>query len=427
MEDNMGEIDSTFNVFNYLFNIFSSSPLGVCILIIFALFIFFIAFIHLCPSIKKNYDETSSIIKRIIYKLQNSKKTRRNAIIIGLIIILFLFLILIFFNENKTNNVNESINNSKIETTSTLDTHATPIITSSNTIATTSVTTVSTTEKIKTSDSSDDLNPGPDILYPIDIFVSDVQKVGDWYYFIYNTDLTDKILMPVLYKSQYEDLRVAERVSPRSCDKYYVSNDCVFYTDYTYINNMHGELYVSRPDGKNERLLQDEIFYFELIDDYIYYSFDFDTVGVGIDGHAIHRMNLDGSNKIIVAYETKISKYGICHHGYRVVGEWVYCRERDIENGEWIYSEDKYRIKMGEPATGLEKVEFLVDIDDEWIYYVTNRLIKAKPDGSEIIELDDMCDFDYSIYDIDSEWIYYYKHGEQYKIKKDGTSKTLIE
>ena len=271
----------------------------------------------------------------------------------------------------------------------------------------------------------DGLNPGPDILYPIDAFVINKQKVGEWYYFIYKTDLTEKFLMPVLYRSK--DMDVAERVSPRSCDKFIVNNNSIYYVDFPYIGDWHGELYVCRPDGKNERLIKDEIHYFDIVNDYIYFTYSFDTTGPGIEAHAMHRINLDGSNPIIVAYEYDLPKYGYCHFNYRVIDEWVYCYSKDWKNGEWIDKIPQFRIKMVENATGLEPIEFLIDIDEEWVYYITNRLIKAKTDGSELIVLDDIEDVNYFITKIDDDWIYYRKLNDMYKIKKDGSSKTLIK
>ena len=271
----------------------------------------------------------------------------------------------------------------------------------------------------------DGLNPGPDILYPIEAFVTDKQKVGEWYYFIYKTDLTQNYLMPVLYRSK--DMEVAERVSPRSCDKFIVNNNSIYYVDFPYLGDWHGELYVCRPDGKNERLIKDEIHYFDIVNDYIYFTYSIDTTGPGIEAHAMHRINLDGSNPIVVAYEYDLPKYGYCHFNYRVIDEWVYCYSKDWKNGEWIDKIPQFRIKMVENATGLEPIEFLIDIDEEWVYYITNRLIKAKTDGSELIVLDDIEDVNYFITKIDDDWIYYHKLNDMYKIKKDGSSKTLIK
>lgn len=271
----------------------------------------------------------------------------------------------------------------------------------------------------------DGLNPGPDILYPIEAFVTDKQKVGEWYYFIYKTDLTQNYLMPVLYRSK--DMEIAERVSPRSCDKFIVNNNSIYYVDFPYIGDWHGELYVCRPDGKNERLIKNEIHYFDIVNDYIYFTYSIDTTGPGIEAHAMHRINLDGSNPIIVAYEYDLPKYGYCHFNYRVIDEWVYCYSKDWKNGEWIDKIPQFRIKMVENATGLEPIEFLIDIDEEWVYYITNRLIKAKTDGSELIVLDDIEDVNYFITKIDDDWIYYHKLNDMYKIKKDGSSKTLIK
>ena len=88
---------------------------------------------------------------------------------------------------------------------------------------------------------------------------------------------------------------------------------------------------------------------------------------------------------------------------------------------------DNYKIELGNPADGLEKVVLLEDTDAEWIYYTTNRLIKAKPDGSEQVVLDDIDDFWYSINKIENGWIYYQKGNDLYKIDIDGNHKEKIE
>lgn len=84
---------------------------------------------------------------------------------------------------------------------------------------------------------------------------------------------------------------------------------------------------------------------------------------------------------------------------------------------------------LGFPANGLERIELLSetnDTEDVCIYYVTNRLIKAKKDGSSLIELDEKDSHSYEIKRSDSNWIYYTKAGISYKIRKDGTGKEKI-
>ena len=254
-----------------------------------------------------------------------------------------------------------------------------------------------------------------EIIYPISIDIKDEQKVGYWIYFIYKLTEGDgsyTIEYPVLFRYK-ADVCIAERVSPRACYSYDVAKDCVFYLDSTTSFQDHGSLYISRPDGRNERLLEEELYDFQIVDEkYIYYTYRHDTVGVGLEGHALHRMNLDGSEIMIVAYEVSGVDFGISHFDYKVVDGWVDC--------------GIFKIEMGEPADGYEKIVFNDIGDNDWVYYTTNRLIKARKDGSEMMELDGVDDYWYDIEKIEDDWIYYIKGVEKYKIRTDGSGKELI-
>lgn len=251
--------------------------------------------------------------------------------------------------------------------------------------------------------------------YPIPVDMKNINVVGEWTFFIHDITVdssSERFTYPALFK--YKNNESAIRVSPRACYNYQVAQNSVFYMDSITMIQDHGILYVSRPDGKNERLLDEDLYSFQLInDEYIYYLFRHDTLGVGLEGHALYRMNLDGTNKMIAAYEVSGAGFGCSHFDYHVKDDWVYG--------------DTFRIQLGNPANGFEKVELLIDIEnieDDWIYYVTNRLIKARKDGSEQIELDGIDSYHYEINSIDEYWIYYTKGGVDYKIKKDGTNKT---
>ncbi len=80
-------------------------------------------------------------------------------------------------------------------------------------------------------------------------------------------------------------------------------------------------------------------------------------------------------------------------------------------------------MELGEPADGYEKIVCKDIGDNDWIYYVTNRLMKARRDGSEQIELDGVDDYDYHIEKVEGDWIYYIKGGVKYRIRTDGTGK----
>ena len=256
--------------------------------------------------------------------------------------------------------------------------------------------------------------------YPIEVDMKMKKKVGNWTYFIYNTEDTigskyaDKpIYYPALYRYK-NGTNIARKVNEQACYTYTVSKNCVYYLDSTLSVQSHGYLYVARPDGKSQRLLDIELYDFQIVDDkYIYYVYCFDTTGVGIEGHALHRMNLDGSNEIIAAYEVSSDILKCSHFDYKIKKGWVYYKN--------------FKMELGNPASGLEKIVMNDIGDNDWIYYITNQLIKAKKDGSQRVVLDGEDTFDYEIEKVEDKYIYYRKNGITYKIGVDGNNKEILE
>ena len=147
-----------------------------------------------------------------------------------------------------------------------------------------------------------------------------------------------------------------------------------------------------------------------VVEKYIYFTYRHDTVGVGLEGHALHRMNLDGSDIMIAAYEVSgADGMGVNNFEYKIVDGWVDCGE--------------FKMKSGAPADGYEKIVCKDIGDNDWIYYVTNRLMKARRDGSEQTELDGVDDYYYYLEKVEGDWIYYTKGGVKYRIRTDGTGK----
>ena len=81
-------------------------------------------------------------------------------------------------------------------------------------------------------------------------------------------------------------------------------------------------------------------------------------------------MNLDGSNEIIAEYEVSSDILKCSHFDYKIKKGWVYYKN--------------FKMELGNPASGLEKIVMNDIGDNGWIYYITNQLIKAKKDGSQI-------------------------------------------
>lgn len=252
-------------------------------------------------------------------------------------------------------------------------------------------------------------------IYPADSDIEDKQKAGDWIYFRYMLKETyhdHEVSYPVLFRYREEEL-AAERVNGSACYSVDVVGDDVYYLDSTLAGKEHGVLYVIRADGDEKKILADELFDFQIVDgQYIYYTYSYDTVGVGLEGHALHRMNLDGSGKMIAAYEVSGADFGTSHFDYKVADGWADC--------------GTFKMELGEPADGFEKIVFNEIGDNDWVYYVTNRLMKARRDGSERMELDGEDDYHYAIEKVEDDWIYYIKGGERYKIRTDGSGKEAV-
>lgn len=252
-------------------------------------------------------------------------------------------------------------------------------------------------------------------VYPISVDIKEKQEVGEWTYIIYMYyDEQPDEAYPILfrYKKKGEKKYIGERVSSLACYKYEIANNCVFYLNSCIGCQSHGYLYVSRLDGKNERVLDEELYNFEIYEKKIYYSYCYDTYGVGLDGHAIHSMDLDGDNIQVCSYEVSGNGFSSSHFDFKISDGWI--------------EYDGFKTEIGNPANGFETLIKTDMKEVEWIYYATNRLIKAKSDGSERIQLDDENEYRYEILSVKNKWIYYIKGNNKYKIKKDGTGKKFL-
>ena len=257
-------------------------------------------------------------------------------------------------------------------------------------------------------------NEQNEIVYPIGADILQKEKIGDYIFFTYDVTQkvgTDIITYPALFK--WTPGKVAERISTGACPHFEIAKNSIIYLKSTFEDLSHGKLFIARPDGINKRVIEEEIYNFSIENNYIYFVYCFDTVGVGLDGHALHRMELNGKNIVTVSYELSSPSLEENHYDFKVQDGWA------------VYS--NYKIQIQTPADGLEKVVLLENTDEDWIYYTSNRLIKAKPDGSKQIVLDDIDDFWYQINKIENGKIYYQKGNNQYRIDIDGKNKVQIK
>ncbi|MCM1326066.1 MAG: DUF5050 domain-containing protein [Bacteroidales bacterium] len=259
-----------------------------------------------------------------------------------------------------------------------------------------------------------------DTITPISTEMMDQKKVGDYIYFRYMIESIysrHTCTYPALFRCKEGDT-IAERMTEDACFHFEAVGDCVYYVDSCVLAYPdHGILYLINPDG-SAQILDDELYDFQIVDEqYIYYTYCHDTVGVGIDGHALQRMNLDGSDKMIAAWEVTF-----CESPGTAAGKSPSHFNIKVEDGWADYGD--FKMELGAPADGTEKLVCNEIGDNDYIYYVTNRLMKARRDGSERVELDGTCDYYYQIEKIEDDWIYYRKGGMPYKIRTDGTGKT---
>jgi len=245
--------------------------------------------------------------------------------------------------------------------------------------------------------------------------MKDENVINGWLYFLYPLKELGNPDVYRLYR-RLEDGTELTRISEARCDEYTIIDDCVYFASFSYTGYEHGFLYVIRPD-EEPLLLADEMCGYQIVYPHIYYAHSFDTIGVGIEGHALHRIDLDGGNHMIAAYETSGPGINSGHIG-------------EIKDGYVYYS--NIRIKLGEPADGSEEVQVIApldtDNDDGWLYYSTNKLYKARPDGIEQTVLAGAEDSWIYISKVDDKWIYYHEQWSSVycKIRKDGSEKTEI-
>ena len=264
-----------------------------------------------------------------------------------------------------------------------------------------------------------------ELFFPILVDVQEKQVVGDWIFFIH--EVTGSYLYdhswPALFRMKNDgNYGPAYQVSEKAVFIWDVVDGSVFYMDSTTMFPDHGFLFVTRPDGRNYRLLAESLRNFRIVNGYIYFRYRHTTLGVGRDGHAIYRMDIDGSNQIIVAYPPS----GV---GLYSVNEFSLLR---IEQG-WIYA-GNFRMELGYPATGLERIQVLCDSTDRhlngWIYYITTRLMMARYDGSEQMEVYYREGFWGGVFYVNDYWIYFYDYQYgipvSYRICKAGIGSEIV-
>ena len=258
------------------------------------------------------------------------------------------------------------------------------------------------------------LNDQNEVVKPMGIDIFNETQVGDYTFFRYKVEekYGDDVF-GYLALDRWKKGELAERISERACPHFEVAHNTVIYLDSSIGDLSHGLLYAARPNRKAERVLEQELYQFSVVNDYIYFIYCYDTVGAGLEGHALHRMDINGDNIITVAYE-------VCGPGLR--GSKYNFK---IEDGWAVYS--NYKIKIGGQADGLEKVVLLDNTKEDWIYYTSNKLIKARPDGTEQVVLDDGHSTYFWIDRIEDGWIYYCKGDAMYKIDINGNNKEMIE
>jgi len=268
-----------------------------------------------------------------------------------------------------------------------------------------------------------------------------VQLVGGWTYFLYavtdDPNVSDETWRyTALYRFKDCDTEL-ELISDGKCDDFQIAGDSVYYITHNMMNYA-GVLYVSRTDGRAQVVLEEWVDKFQIVGQHIYYTHSNQNVGSGTIGHALQRMDLNGNNRMVVAYE-------VDGPGLRNFDSGSYFRHDFHTDGEYVYG-DNYKMRLGFPADGTETLIITGDLvdeyDDEWIFYTTTMLMKSRHDGSQQTILDAGFDFDedgisdsfFHIRGVDDDWVYYTDQligmdyidgyvGGLLRIRKDGTEK----
>lgn len=231
---------------------------------------------------------------------------------------------------------------------------------------------------------------------------------------------TKMVEFPALFLLQKE--KEAIQISKNYCIKLDFLEDKLIFLESVDDSSEYGKLRAVDKNGVICDLCIDDVIDFTCRDGNIYLKYRQQSIAGDQKLFGLYRANPDGSEPTLVAYPI---------HGKNFRLDFNNLDQLTIKDG--YISNEKGKLKLGDPASGLEEVILNKEYKFDWIYYATNRLIKAKPNGSERIVLDELADYKKDGFDpyididlIDDEWIYYTVSGIKYKIGKNGEEKTLI-
>lgn len=233
---------------------------------------------------------------------------------------------------------------------------------------------------------------------------------------------------PVFFKGLFRWRRGedAHLMSKNDCIFFRSYRDKVYFIDSQSLEDSCGKLYRVDEYSEVEDLGISDLISFQIMDEYLYFVHCDCSRSINSSKSGLFRAKLDGSDKRLICFPISSPLYPMDFSAYNFETNYL------ITANSVVYKNLQIQFS-GEKASGLEKFILHGNYKFEWIYYATNQLIKARPDGSEQIILDDSAKeyiskyhLSYHIDHIDDEWIYYYIGNLKYKIRLNGEEKTYL-
>ncbi|MDP4087720.1 MAG: DUF5050 domain-containing protein [Bacillota bacterium] len=206
------------------------------------------------------------------------------------------------------------------------------------------------------------------------------------------------------------------KMKPDGTEKSKICSDVAYYINiqqgWLYYRNINdeGRIYRIKLDGSEKQKLNDDnSFYVNLRGDWLYYQ-------NASKGKYLYKMKTDGSERIQL--NSHYTSY------IAVVDDWVFYQNET--NGNVLY---KIKTDGTQETRVNNDISVKIIVDDGWVYYTNKsdgqRPYRIQPDGTGRTKL---CSDRTFFLNLDGDWLYCADNKSKnfYKIKKDGSEKTLI-
>ncbi|MDR2599231.1 MAG: DUF5050 domain-containing protein [Oscillospiraceae bacterium] len=259
-----------------------------------------------------------------------------------------------------------------------------------------------------------------------DVDYGNLNIVGDWIYFTewgniqkMRTDGTNRSRVAL----EYSSVRVGNMT---------VIGEWIYYT-----NTMSEQgLYKLKTDGTEDiKLLDGDIRYFNVSDDWIYYVGEYGELDDGSFGYPFIRMRTDGTEPSFI----ELVDSGIDDFGIKFLTNFI------VDNG-WIYATSNFFNFSGAMRFRIDGTDFTylggeglasnIAVADGWVYYTTDNapdydLYRVSVDGGEPVKL--ATNRNFLNMNIVSDWIFFRGFYDGFyetniiKIRTDGSGGFVLE